>query len=61
MVRYVATGHRNAEVTQRTSITESTVKSHLNNIFQKLGLRDRVELTHYAIRAGLVGLRRPGP
>jgi DNA-binding NarL/FixJ family response regulator len=61
IARYVADGLRNAEVAQRLSITESTVKSHLNNIFQKLGVRDRVELTHYAIRAGLVGLRRPGP
>jgi two-component system, NarL family, nitrate/nitrite response regulator NarL len=61
IVRYVADGLRNAEVAQRLSISESTVKSHLNNIFQKLGLRDRVELTHYAIRAGLVGLRRTGP
>ena len=61
IVRYVADGLRNAEVAQRLSITESTVKSHLNNIFQKLGLRDRVELTHYAIRAGLVGLRRNRP
>jgi DNA-binding NarL/FixJ family response regulator len=60
IVRYVADGLRNAEVAQRLSITESTVKSHLNNIFQKLGLRDRVALTHYALRAGLVGLRRAG-
>jgi DNA-binding NarL/FixJ family response regulator len=41
IVRYVASGLRNAEVAERLSITESTVKSHLNNIFQKLGLRDR--------------------
>jgi DNA-binding NarL/FixJ family response regulator len=60
IVRYVAGGLRNAEVADRLAITESTVKSHLNNIFQKLGVRDRVELTHYAIRSGLVGLRRSG-
>jgi DNA-binding NarL/FixJ family response regulator len=54
IVRYVASGFRNAEVAERLSITESTVKTHLNNIFQKLGLRDRLELTHYAIRIGLV-------
>jgi two-component system nitrate/nitrite response regulator NarL len=59
-VRYVAGGLRNAEVAERLAISESTVKSHLNNIFQKLGMRDRVELTHYAIRSGLVGLRRNG-
>src|SRR6202008_2593632 len=44
IIRYVATGLRNAEVAERLSISEATVKSHLNNIFQKLGLRDRVEL-----------------
>ena len=60
IVRYVADGLRNAEVAERLAISESTVKSHLNNIFQKLGMRDRVELTHYAIRSGLVGLRRNG-
>jgi DNA-binding NarL/FixJ family response regulator len=45
---------RNIEVGERLSITESTVKTHLNNIFQKLGLRDRLELTHYAIKTGMV-------
>ena len=61
IVRYVADGLRNAEVAQRLSISESTVKSHLNNIFQKLGLRDRVELTHYAIRAGRSDCAAPVP
>ncbi len=56
LVRLVAIGMRNAEVAERLSITESTVKTHLNNIFQKLDLRDRVELTHYAIRTGLVAV-----
>jgi two-component system, NarL family, response regulator len=58
IVRCVAIGLRNAEVARQLSISESTVKSHLNNIFQKLALRDRVELTHYAIALGLVGVRR---
>jgi two-component system nitrate/nitrite response regulator NarL len=53
IVSFVATGLRNAEVAQRLSITESTVKTHLNRIFQKLGLRDRVELALYAMQTGL--------
>jgi len=57
IVRYVASGLRNTEVAERLLITESTVKTHLNNIFQKLGLRDRLELTHYAIKTGMVGVR----
>jgi len=54
IVRYVALGMRNAEVATRLSLSESTVKSHLTNIFQKLGIRDRIELTRYAIKTGLV-------
>ena len=54
IVRYVAVGLRNAEVAARLSISESTVKTHLTNIFQKLGIRDRTELARYAIKTGLV-------
>jgi DNA-binding NarL/FixJ family response regulator len=54
VVRYVALGLRNAEVAERLAIAEATVKTHLNNVFQKLGMRDRLELVHYAIRTGLV-------
>jgi two-component system NarL family response regulator len=60
IVRYVSTGLRNAEVADRLSITEGTVKTHLNNIFQKLGIRDRVELTNYALRGGFLTLRERG-
>src|SRR5208337_402669 len=56
IVRYVASGLRNIEVAERLSITESTVKTHLNNIFQKLAVRDRLELTHYAIKTGMVAV-----
>jgi two-component system NarL family response regulator len=56
VVRLVGLGLRNAEVAKRLFISEETVKSHLNNIFNKLGIQDRVELTVYAIRTGLVGV-----
>lgn len=56
VVRSVALGLRNAEVARRLFISEETVKSHLNNIFQKLGVQDRVELTVYAIRTGIAGV-----
>jgi two-component system NarL family response regulator len=56
IVRYVASGLRNIEVAERLAITESTVKTHLNNIFQKLAVRDRLELTHYAIKTGMVAV-----
>jgi two-component system NarL family response regulator len=50
IARHVATGLRNAEIAHRLSVTEGTIKTHLNNIFQKLGVRDRVELALYALR-----------
>jgi DNA-binding NarL/FixJ family response regulator len=49
----VADGLRNSEVAKRLSIGESTVKTHLNNIFRKLQIRDRVKLALYAHRLGL--------
>jgi DNA-binding NarL/FixJ family response regulator len=54
VVRHVALGLRNAEVAARLAISEATVKTHLNNVFQKLNMRDRLELVRYAIRTGLV-------
>ena len=56
IVRNVAIGSKNAEIAQKLSISELTVKTHLNNIFQKLGVRDRVGLTLYALRVGLSAL-----
>src|SRR5262245_53279296 len=52
----VARGLRNFEVARKLCISEQTVKTHLNNIFHKLELRDRVELTLYAARVGLIGV-----
>jgi DNA-binding NarL/FixJ family response regulator len=51
----VATGQKNREVGATLSISERTVKTHLTNIFQKLGVRDRVGLVMYALRHGLAG------
>jgi DNA-binding NarL/FixJ family response regulator len=57
IVRCVALGMRNAEIATHCQITEATVKTHINNIFQKLEFRDRVELTRYAFRTGLLSPR----
>ena len=58
IVRCVANGLRNAQVAEHLAISESTVKTHLNRIFQKLDIRDRHGLMHYAIRTGLVSVER---
>jgi DNA-binding NarL/FixJ family response regulator len=57
IIRCVAMGMRNAEVAEQLSLSENTVKTHLTNIFQKLGIRGRLGLTHYAIKRGLVSVR----
>ena len=63
IVRLVAQGLRNGEVAAKLFISEETVKTHLNNIFRKINVRDRVELALYAVRVGLidVGERVPDP
>jgi DNA-binding NarL/FixJ family response regulator len=53
IVRLVASGYKNKEVGITLTISERTVKTHLTNIFQKLGVRDRVGLVMYALRHGL--------
>ena len=54
MVRMVAGGLRNKEMSERLAITEGTVKIHLHNIYHKLKVQNRVELTLYAQEKGLV-------
>jgi two-component system NarL family response regulator len=56
VVRFVALGLRNHEIAERLGISETTVKTHLNNVFHKLAMRDRVDLARYAIRVGLIGV-----
>jgi DNA-binding NarL/FixJ family response regulator len=50
----VAEGDSNKGVAQRLSITEDTVKHHLSNIFDKVGVFSRLELALFAVHHGLV-------
>lgn len=54
IVRLAATGHHNREIAETLHITEGTVKVHLHNIYEKLGVEGRVELTIYARDHGWV-------
>jgi two-component system nitrate/nitrite response regulator NarP len=54
VVRMVAKGLRNKEIADKLSITEGTVKSYLHSIYEKLGVKGRVELTLLAQEKGLV-------
>ena len=53
IVAYVAQGYKNKEMAEKMFISEQTVKNHLHNIFDKLGVSDRLELALYAIHKGL--------
>lgn len=54
VLRFVAGGLRNKEITARLAITEGTVKIHMHNIYEKLGMRDRLQLVLRARDEGLV-------
>jgi two-component system nitrate/nitrite response regulator NarL len=53
IVVLVARGFKNKEMAERMFISEQTVKNHLHNIFDKLGVSDRLELALYAIHNNL--------
>ena len=53
VVGLVCQGFRNKEIAEKMFISEQTVKNHLHNIFDKLGVSDRLELALYAIHNNL--------
>ena len=54
VVKLVAEAHTTEEIARLLTISPKTVERHRENILGKLGMRDRVELTRWAIRHGLV-------
>ncbi len=54
ITKMIAEGHSSKQIAQTLVISIKTVERHRANILQKLGMRDRLELTRFAIRAGLV-------
>ncbi len=54
VVKLIAEGHSSKEIARELVISVKTVERHRSNILTKLGMRDRTELTRYAIRSGLI-------
>jgi DNA-binding NarL/FixJ family response regulator len=54
VIKLIAEGLTSEEVGQALSIAKNTVDRHRDNILEKLGMRNRVDLTRYAIKRGLV-------
>jgi DNA-binding NarL/FixJ family response regulator len=54
VVKLIAEANTNEQIADALTISPRTVERHRENILGKLGMRDRVELTRYAIRRGLV-------
>ena len=54
MLKLIAEGSSSKEIARTLTISIKTVERHRANILAKLGMRDRTQLTRYAIRAGLI-------
>jgi DNA-binding NarL/FixJ family response regulator len=54
VLKLIAEAHSSKEIAKLLFISIKTVERHRQNILDKLGMRDRVELTRYAIRRGLI-------
>ena len=55
IVNFVVAGYSNPEIAKKCSISEQTVKHHISNIFDKVGMYNRVELALFAVSHKIAG------
>jgi DNA-binding NarL/FixJ family response regulator len=58
VLELVIAGHPNKQIARKLGISEKTVKGHLTNVFQRIGVADRTQAALWAERTGI--FRRPG-
>ena len=58
--KLLVSGHRNDEIAKTLFVAENTVKTHVQRLYDKLGIRDRVRVVIYAYEHGLVDAGQAG-
>jgi DNA-binding NarL/FixJ family response regulator len=56
ILRWLSLGLSNQQIATRACITETTVRSHISNLFQKLNIHNRAQAVVYALKTGLIDL-----
>ena len=54
----IAEGYKNREISSKLCVAEGTVKVHINNIYKKLDIKDRMQASFYALKHDLISSKK---